>query len=286
MNRKGKINGSFARFVLFALILIIAISAVVGYFYYKYYYPKQVSQDSLKDNQLYSFTAVRAENEYYDEESGYVYVSLINEKNEVIDVCTNNEGKYMKLISASKENPVEFVGTSYEQDYDYRQAMREYFKDSGVSYIHVFGLEDYKRPLEIEDYIILAAILAIIISLIYGVFSSANYKKKTMEFFDNNSLYNDIPATVEIHKYVDIVKDYIIVMTAKPLILNIKDASEFVLTRHRSYFITTHFTLSFKDKDGKKRRIGLPKLKKGKEDELIGYINSVHNKVISDVNSL
>ncbi|PID82341.1 MAG: hypothetical protein CSB16_01890 [Clostridiales bacterium] len=286
MNRKGKINGSFARFVIVSIIVIVIIVALLGYFYYKHYYPKQVTRDNLKNNQLYSFTAVKAENEYYNEETGYVYVSLINDKNEVMDICTNKEQKYIDLMSASKDNPVEFVGTSYEQDFDYREALMNYFEYSDVTYIHVFGLEDYKLVLGIEDYIVLAAALIILIALIYSIFSGIKLKKKAMEFFDNNSLYNDVPATIQAHKYVDIVKDYIIVMTAKPFIINIRDASEFVLTRHRSYFITTHFTLTFREKDGKKRSVALPKLKKGKDNELIDYINKMHNKVVNNVNSL
>ncbi len=281
MNRVDKIKKSVFKSVLSSLLYVIVIIAVSGYFAYNLLFPVEATPQNVKDGSYYSFTGIKAENRYKDEKSGYIYVTLINEKNEVMDVCVDTEKRADEVMKASKDKPFTFKGQSYIQEHDYRQTMYELYKDKKISYLHPFGLLDYRVGWGFRDFIVPIGVLIALIVNIVPIFTSFRCKREALEILDKNPIYIDRDATVQIHKYLDIVNEYIILMSSTPAIINIKESSEIVLTRHRSYLITTHFSLSFLDGQGKRRNYKVPKLKKEKAQELLDYINNVGKKVVS-----
>lgn len=283
MDRKSKIEKSVSNSILGSFTYLLIILAVGAYFASNILFPQEATPENVKQGKYYVFTGVRAENKFADQKTGYIYITLINEKKEVMDVCVDSEKKAKEVMKASKEKPFKFRGQSYMQDSEYRKTMSNLYNEKDITYLHPFGLLDYRVGWEPVDFIFPVVIIASFFANLFPIFRSRKLKKKAIEFLDNNPFYNERQATKQIDKYVDIINDYIIIMTFTPAIINIRESSEIVLTRHRSYFVTTHFTLSLLDKEGKKRTYNVPKLQKEKAQELLDYINNFDKTVVSDI---
>ncbi len=283
MNRKSKIKKSVVKNIFVYLVITAIIVAFGVYFTTSTLLPTAVTQTNVREGKYYSFKAIKAENIEKDEKSGYTYITLINEKNELMDVCVDTDKKAKAVVSASKEKPFVFKGKGYLQSNESIKVLQEQYKDRNITYVHPYGLIDRGSDWGIRDYLFPVMFLVLIIANIYPIIKSLKYKKKAIEFLDNNPMYNEREATRTIDKYVDVINEYIILMSATPAIINIRESSEFVLTRHRTYFVTTHFTLSLLDKEGKRRTYNVPKLKKEKAQELLDYIRNFDRRVASGV---
>ncbi len=276
MDRKHTITKNVIKSVIWNLLVLIVVISLSSYFGYNYFFPKEATPDSVVEGERYSFTAVNTENLAFDEDGEFIYLTLINDKKEVMDLHTKDEKKIEKLLKASEDNPVKVIGTAYLMADDVQAYMKDLYADRDINYLYTHDLYHEKTSLVSKNFFILIAIAIIIIVNAKSIVDSIVYKNRAFQFFKDNPTYNDREATKQIHKYVDIINEYIIVTAGAPYIVNIKESSNMVLTRHRTYFITTHYTLSFKNSEGKAKRLGLPKLKKDKAQEMLDYINNFY----------
>ncbi len=198
-------------------------------------------------------------------------------------VCIDTEKKAEAVMAASKDKPFKFKGQSYTQSGEYIKRMHELYKNKNITYLYPFGLLDYRITVKAIDFIFPATFLIAFIVNLLPIIKSLKLKKKAIEFLDNNPFYNERVATKQIHKYVELLNEYIILMSSTPAFINISESREIVITRHKSYFITTRFTLSLLDKEGKRRTYNMPKLKKEKVDELLNYINNYNKATVGGV---
>ncbi len=278
MNRKDKVNKAMTKSIIGNILVVVIVALLIGVYVYQVFFPQEATPNTVVNGKTYSFTAIRAENIAKNEDDGNIYISLVNDKNEVIDICVNDESKVEKLSKASKDNPVKFVGKAHALDEEYLNTMKELYAGQEIGYLYLFNLVDYDVEADVDyEYYVLPAIAFIfMLVFIYKTFSAIKKKNKAVQFFNENPTFNEREATRSIHKYVDIVNDFIIVMAGDPAIIDIKEYNSFVLTNHQKYFITTHYSLTAKDASGHKKVFNLPKLKKDKAQELLNYLNNYY----------
>ncbi len=201
--------------------------------------PSKVHKRFVEDGKKYAFIAVGAK--HLRETSNEYQLTLINKENELIDVVVKTAKTKDNLLNASKENPVKFIGETYNRIHSdsktesyFKILKQKYFKNAKKLYSYeLIEFEPKKSGLY---YFLLAFFILLFLLVFIAIILSIHYSKKriknVIEFLDKNDYYNTCPADLNITKYISIIKNYIFITTAKPKIIDLTICRDFKLIYH------------------------------------------------------
>ncbi len=259
---------------------------ILGFFAYDTYidyFPPKFNIDNYQLEKEYAFTVIKAVEpiEVEGAEGWYSIISLTPDQ-DVIYIYAKEEQKD-ELLKATAEQPVtinanltKYQRTDEETD-ELIESYAQYAKENHFPEMRGFYYDldiEQSPPVELDMFYLVAWL----IGLAAGIFLVVNtiYKmNKAVAFYEENPLYNEYEADKTFHKNVELVRNYILVTGGRPAQINLDESSDFVLVRHRKYFITTNMSLDYVDMNGKRRSDIIPKLNKAATDELITYLANI-----------
>ncbi len=255
-------------------LFIIILAGAFGYGMRKDFFPPAPKAGEMQLEEKYTLNLISVEDTYYVEEDGNYITSFLTPDKEAFVAVIFEEERIRELELASEENPIKVkVVAAAELSEEEIGYMYEYFGDR-AKYVHEYMV------IEAEDegvvpYLIIAFVLIVIFAFAFSIYVSISFKKEVFAFFEENPIYNskDYAADKVFSKEVEVVKDYLFILTAMPAVIKLSTSHDFKLKKVKRKFRTVNYELFYLDENGEECSAIIPKLKKDKLEEFKGFLN-------------